>query len=390
MSPLTNDYIESVWWILKQIWDKGLLYQGSQGRAVLPALRHVALQPRGGAGLQGRHEDPIYVRFPLTAASAARVSGEPKPVSSPSGPPRRGRSPATWRSRCTPDVTYVLVEQTRGERLSWLARDLRRDGARASEADGRAKSSPGSRAASGLHYEPLYRLHGRRTKRRALSSIGARLRHHRGRHRHRAHRARLRRGRHAASAARRPARSCSRWTCEGKFIAEVTPWPGMFVKDADPRHHRRPARHRGLLLPREHVPAHLPVLLALRHAAALLRARRPGTSARRPCKDQLVAANNDDQLVPGAHQERPLRQLAGEQRRLGALPRALLGHAAARLGLRAVRPARSASAASAELRRRSASRVRAGATSTCTGRTSTRSTSPARECGGDDARACPR
>ena len=36
----TNDYIESVWWLLRQIWDKGLLYQGYKVVPVLPALRH--------------------------------------------------------------------------------------------------------------------------------------------------------------------------------------------------------------------------------------------------------------------------------------------------------------------------------------------------------------
>ncbi len=25
---LTNDYVESLWWILKQYWDRGLIYQG--------------------------------------------------------------------------------------------------------------------------------------------------------------------------------------------------------------------------------------------------------------------------------------------------------------------------------------------------------------------------
>ncbi len=41
-----------------------------------------------------------------------------------------------------------------------------------------------------------------------------------------------------------------------------------------------------------------------------------------------------DRLAPRAHQARPLRQMAGEQRRLGALARTLLGHAAAGLALR--------------------------------------------------------
>ena len=40
-----NDYIESVWWALKQISDKGPALQGPQGRALLPPLRHGAVHP---------------------------------------------------------------------------------------------------------------------------------------------------------------------------------------------------------------------------------------------------------------------------------------------------------------------------------------------------------
>jgi len=35
----TNDYIETVWWLLKRLYDKALLYR-PQGAAVLPALRY--------------------------------------------------------------------------------------------------------------------------------------------------------------------------------------------------------------------------------------------------------------------------------------------------------------------------------------------------------------
>ena len=45
------DYIECVWWSLKQIFDKGLLVAGPPGDALLPALRHGAVRPRGRAGL---------------------------------------------------------------------------------------------------------------------------------------------------------------------------------------------------------------------------------------------------------------------------------------------------------------------------------------------------
>jgi isoleucyl-tRNA synthetase len=62
---LDDSYVESVWWTLKQVWDKGLLYEGNK---VGPYC------PRCGTGLSS-HEvaqgykdvvDPsIYVRFPL-------------------------------------------------------------------------------------------------------------------------------------------------------------------------------------------------------------------------------------------------------------------------------------------------------------------------------------
>ena len=51
-------------------------------------------------------------------------------------------------------------------------------------------------------------------------------------------------------------------------------------------------------------------------------------------KERLIERQPGDQLGARAHQERPLRQLAGEQYRLGHQPRALLGHAAADLGMR--------------------------------------------------------
>ncbi len=65
---LHNDYIESVWHLLKQIWDKGLIYQG---------YKVVPYDPRIGATLSSHEvaqgyrevEDPsVYVRF--------RVQGE--------------------------------------------------------------------------------------------------------------------------------------------------------------------------------------------------------------------------------------------------------------------------------------------------------------------------
>ena len=43
---LTNEYIESVWWLFHQMWDEGRHLRGLQGRALLRSLRHRALEPR--------------------------------------------------------------------------------------------------------------------------------------------------------------------------------------------------------------------------------------------------------------------------------------------------------------------------------------------------------
>ena len=97
-------------------------------------------------------------------------------------------------------------------------------------------------------------------------------------------------------------------------------------------------RERGAAAARRAPRALLPALLALRHAADLLRQAvvvHRDLAAARPA----ARGERDGRLVPAGHQGGPLRRLAAQQRRLGALARALLGHAAAGLALRR-RPSR--------------------------------------------------
>lgn len=61
----TNDYIESVWWVLRQLWDKNLLYKGLKvvpycSRCGTPLSSHeVAL------GYKDVRDPSVFVRFPL-------------------------------------------------------------------------------------------------------------------------------------------------------------------------------------------------------------------------------------------------------------------------------------------------------------------------------------
>lgn len=60
-----NEYIESVWWILRQLWDKGLLYQGYKSvpycaRCGTPLSTHELAQ-----GYEDVDDPSVYVRFSL-------------------------------------------------------------------------------------------------------------------------------------------------------------------------------------------------------------------------------------------------------------------------------------------------------------------------------------
>ena len=118
-------------------------------------------------------------------------------------------------------------------------------------------------------------------------------------------------------------------------MAKETPWAGTFVKDADPLI-LEDLEARGLLVKAEEFTHDYPFCWRLRYAADLLRPRHlvhphdggEGAVARLQPLRQLDA---------GQHQGRPHGQLPRKRHRLGPLPRALLGHAAARMGVR-VRP----------------------------------------------------
>ena len=97
----------------------------------------------------------------------------------------------------------------------------------------------------------------------------------------------------------------------------------------DPRRRPRAARPD---VPARALRARLPALLALPHAAHLLRAA-VVVHPHHGDQGRAARAERADQLVPRHHQVGPLRRLAHQQRRLGAVAQPLLGHAAAHLAL---------------------------------------------------------
>jgi len=111
---LDDTYIESVWWSLKQVWDKGLLYEGNK---VVPYC------PRCGTALsshevaQGYHDiiDPsVYVRFPVRGPSTREDKQENVSFLGWTTTPWTLLSNAALAVH--PDVTYVRAK-VEGETL---------------------------------------------------------------------------------------------------------------------------------------------------------------------------------------------------------------------------------------------------------------------------------
>ena len=135
-------------------------------------------------------------------------------------------------------------------------------------------------------------------------------------------------------------------SCRRNGVAMVNPIDptGHFADDA-------PARRRAVLPARQHRPGRAtstergcssgtcPTSTATRTAGAATprcstTPSRRGTSAPPRSRTRCSGENEKTNWFPDDDQARPLRRLAGEQHRLGALPQPLLGHAAADLALR--------------------------------------------------------
>jgi isoleucyl-tRNA synthetase len=150
----TDEYIESVWWELKTMFERGLLYQGHK---TLPYC------PRCGTGLSSHEvaqgymtvEDPsvsIRMRVSSDADSVYKVDGE-EPVSLLAWTTTPWTLPANVALAVAPEAVYVEAEQG-GERLI-VARALVE---KALDGDARAvREFPGGDLV-GLRYEPLYAL----------------------------------------------------------------------------------------------------------------------------------------------------------------------------------------------------------------------------------------
>jgi isoleucyl-tRNA synthetase len=143
---LTQDYIESLWWILKQLWDRGLIYRGHKVVPYCPRCGTPLSSAELALGYQEGTKDPsIYVKFPLRDQPGVYFlvwTTTPWTL------------PGNVALAVGEEIDYVLVEHE-GDRL-WLA-----EARLPTVAGERPGAYPVLRRAKGRellgwHYRPLY------------------------------------------------------------------------------------------------------------------------------------------------------------------------------------------------------------------------------------------
>jgi len=132
----TNDYIESCWWVLKQLWDRGLLVEDYKTTWHSPSSNTTLASHEVALGYKEDVEDPsVFPKFPAVAEELVERGlldpGEARPVTFLAWTTTPWTLAANTGLAVAADAAYVLVEAPGRKRgpadereLMWLAAEL--------------------------------------------------------------------------------------------------------------------------------------------------------------------------------------------------------------------------------------------------------------------------
>jgi isoleucyl-tRNA synthetase len=214
---LSSNYIESVWWILKQIWDKGLLYKGFKSVPYCPRCETPLSDHEVAQGYEEVEDPSIFVKFPLQDEPGVYfLAWTTTPWT----------LPGNAALAVHPDVEYVMVEQDE-ERLI-LAKPLMDATLRGQFA---VVKSISAQELVGKHYKPLYTfLPVDQDYCRVIAADFVNTEEGTGI----VHIAPAFGAEDLEAGEQHKLPILQTVDVHGKFVDAVTPWRGMFVKDADP------------------------------------------------------------------------------------------------------------------------------------------------------------
>lgn len=276
---MDNSYIESVWWILKQLWEKGLLYQGHRVVPYCPRCGTALSDHEVAQGYEEAEDPSAYVRFRLRdrpGTSFLVWTTTPWTL------------PANVALAVHPDALYALVEQD-GERLI-VAEALVEQ---ALHGEYRLVETMFGRELLGLRYEPLFRfLPVEQEYAYVVAGDFVTTKEGTGI----VHIAPAFGGDDLAVGEKHNLPVLLTVDPEGRFVDAVEPWRGMFVKDADPLIVTELGR-RGLLY---HLGryAHTYPFCWRCHAPLLYYAKTTWLVRTTAIREQLVATNQEISWYP--------------------------------------------------------------------------------------------
>ncbi len=166
---MKNEYIESVWWAIKQMWDKGLVYQGYKVTPHCPRCGTSLSSHEVALGYQDDVEDPsVYVKFKLTEVSQRRLNlGKPAYFLAWTTTP--WTLPGNTALAVAPDAEYAVVEVD-NEYLILASALLEPAGLGDAKVVEKLRGKDLA-TITGVNYEPLYNPHQFNVERKRLEFV---------------------------------------------------------------------------------------------------------------------------------------------------------------------------------------------------------------------------
>jgi isoleucyl-tRNA synthetase len=151
---LKNEYIESCWWAIKQMWDKGLVYQGYRVTPHCPRCGTSLSSHEVAQGYQEDTEDPsVYIKFEVSRESLGNLP-EDRPVYFLAWTTTPWTLAGNTALAVAPDAEYVLLKGSD----DYLIMASRLVGMVGPEGYDVVKKMPG-REMVGVRYRPLFNPH---------------------------------------------------------------------------------------------------------------------------------------------------------------------------------------------------------------------------------------
>jgi len=158
---MSNDYIESVWWAIKRLWDKGLIYQGYRVTPHCPRCGTSLSSHEVALGYEDADDPSVYIKFKV--AKASKLPSD-KPVYLLAWTTTPWTLPGNTAVAVAADAEYAVLE-SKDDYLVMASTLVEAVGLEGYKVVKRLKGS----VLVGAEYEPLFNPHDFGVERRRMT-----------------------------------------------------------------------------------------------------------------------------------------------------------------------------------------------------------------------------